>query len=288
MTYVGIDSTRPNVARVYDYLLGGIESYAADRELGADLLRICPSLGIAALENRYFLARAVTWTARQGVTQFIDLGAGPPVQKAKAGVVEDIHSTAQAAARSARVAYVDHDPVVLAHSKAFRAPARGVAVTGADLTKPDSVLADLGLRAIIDLAQPVCFIFGLVLGLIPATQARAVVAGYVRRAAPGSCVVISSVRCPDETLWAQLSRAYTAAEVYNHTPAESQGFLDGLELVPPGLVAAQSWRAGWHDVPATSPGPVYVLGALARKPVRPAGTGPAAGGASVPAADADA
>ena len=154
MTGPSIDTARPKVARVYDYLLGGIESYAADRELAAGLLRICPSLGIAAVENRYFLARAVTWAAGQGVTQFVDLGAGAPVHKARAGVLEDIHVTARAASLSARVAYVDDDPVVLARSRAYRAPARGVAVTAADLTDPGSVLADLGLRAVIDWRSP--------------------------------------------------------------------------------------------------------------------------------------
>jgi hypothetical protein len=268
MTRPSIDTARPNVARVYDYLLGGIESYAADRELAAGLLRICPSLGIAALENRYFLARAVTWAARQGVTQFVDLGAGAPVHKARAGVLEDIHVTARAASLSARVAYVDDDPVVLARSRAYRAPARGVAVTAADLTDPGSVLADLGLRAVIDMAQPACFIFGLVLSLIPAARARGVVAGYMRRAAPGSCIVISSGRCADEALWAQLSGRDPAVRVHNHAPAEIAGFLDGLELVPPGLVAAQVWRGGRPEVPTVPPGPVYVLAGVARK--RPA------------------
>ena len=177
MTPAGIDSTRPNVARIYDYLLGGIESYTADREQAADLLRICPTLGIAALENRYLLARAVAWAAGQGMTQFIDLGAGMPVQKARAGVLEDIHVTAQAARRSARVAYVDNDPLILARSRVFRAPASGIAVSAADLTDPESVLADLDLRAVIDLARPACFIFGLALGLVPAADARDVVAG---------------------------------------------------------------------------------------------------------------
>ena len=86
MTYPGIGITRPNVARVYDYLLGGIESYTADREQATGLLRICPSLGVVALENRYLLARAVTWAAGRGLTQFIDLGAGMPVQEAAAGM----------------------------------------------------------------------------------------------------------------------------------------------------------------------------------------------------------
>jgi len=266
MTYAGIDTTRPNLARIYDYLLGGIESYTADREQAADLLRICPSLGIVALENRFLLARAVGWAAGQGMTQFIDLGAGMPVRKARAGILEDIHVTAQSASPSARVAYVDNDPLILARSRVFRAPASGVAVSAADLTDADAVLADLGLRAVIDLAQPACFIFGLALGLVPAADARDVVAGYLRRAAPGSCVVISCGRCDDEALWAKLSKAYTAAEVYNHTPAEIEGFLDGLEPVPPGVVPAQSWRGGRPDAPAAPPGPVYVLAGVARKP----------------------
>lgn len=261
----GIDTTRPNVARVYDYLLGGFESFNADREQAARLLRICPSLGIVALENRYFLARAVTWAARHGITQFVDLGAGAPVQKARSGVLEDIHVTAQTVSPSARVAYVDDDPVVLARSRAFRARSRGVAVTAADLTDPDSVLADRRLRAVIDLAQPACFIFGLPLSLVSASQARDVVAGYARRAAPGSCIVISCGRCDDEALWNQLRDAYTAAEVHNHTPAEIERFLGGLEVVPPGLVPAQNWRGGWNDVPSTSPESVYVLVGIARK-----------------------
>jgi len=264
MTYAGIDTTRPNVARIYDYLLGGIESYTADREQAAELLRICPSLGIVALENRFLLARAVAWAAGQGVTQFIDLGAGMPVQKARPGVLEDIHVTAQAASPSARVAYVDNDPLVLSRSRLFRAPARSVAICAADLTDQDSVLADLGLRAVIDLAQPACFIFGLALNLVPATDARDVVASYLHQAAPGSYVVISCGRCDDEALWAQLNKAYTAAEVHNHAQAEIEGFLDGLEPVPPGVVPAQSWRGGWHGAPAAPPGPVYVLAGVAR------------------------
>ena len=267
MTYPGIGITRPNAARVYDYLLGGIESYAADREQATGLLRICPSLGVVALENRFLLARAVTWAAGQGMDQFIDLGAGMPVHEAGAGVLEDIHVTAQAASPSARVAYVDNDPLVLARSRVFRARARGVAVSAADLTDPDSVLADPGLRTVIDLTQPACFIFGLTLGLVPATAARDVVAGYLRRAAPGSCVVISCGRCDDEALWTQLCQAYNATMVHNHPPAEIETFFDGLEPAPPGVVPAQSWRGDRHDAPAAPPGPVYVLAGVARKPI---------------------
>jgi len=139
-----------------------------------------------------------------------------------------------------------------------------VAVTPADLTDPESVLADPRLRAVIDLAQPACFIFGLALSLLPAALARYVVAGYARRAAPGSCLVISCGRCDDQALWNQLRDSYTAGSVYNHASADVEGFLAGLELVPPGLVAAQNWQAGSNGA-STSTGSVYVLAGIARK-----------------------
>ena len=121
------------------------------------------------------------------------------------------------------------------------------------------MLAHPGVRTVIDPAEPVCVILGLVLSLMPVRQAREVVAGYTDLVAPGSYVVISCGRCDDEALWKQLREAYTAAEIFNHAPGDVEGFLAGLELVPPGVVAAQNWRGGWHDVPAAPPGPVYVL-----------------------------
>ncbi len=266
MTFPGLSTTRPNVARVYDHLLGGFEAFAADREQAADLLQICPSAGMAAFENRYFLARAITWAAGQGLAQFVDLGAGAPLHKASARVIEDIHVTAQAANSSARVAYVDNDRIVVSHSRVFRATAKGVAVADADLTDPASVLAHPYLRTFIDLAKPTCLVFGLVLSLMPARQASEVVAAYADLLAPGSCVAISCGRCDDQALWKQLSEAYTAADLYNHAPGDVEGFLAGLELVPPGVVAAQSWRGGRHDVPVTKPGAAYVLSAVALKP----------------------
>jgi len=164
-----------------------------------------------------------------------------------------------------RLVYVDNDPVVTAHVRALLVTGDGDTAVGADVADPASVLADPAWRGLIDMAEPACLIFGLVLSLMPARQAREVVAAYADRAAPGSCVVISCGRVDDEGLWAKLREAYTAADCYNHAPAEVEGFLAGLELVPPGLTAAQNWRGGWHDVPVLPPGPAYVLAGVARK-----------------------
>ncbi len=102
------DLTRPNVARVYNYLLGGHGNFAADRELAGHLLEICPSLRDTARENREFLARAVTWAARQGIAQFADLGTGIPAHPS-------IGDAARTAAPDARIVYVDNDLDVTDH-----------------------------------------------------------------------------------------------------------------------------------------------------------------------------
>jgi hypothetical protein len=154
---------------VYDHVAGGHGGFAADREEAERLLAICPELRDMARENRAFIARAVTWAAGQGVTQFADLGAGLPMPRrvAAAEALQEIHETAQAVIPAARCAYVDSDPVVLSHSRAFRAtaggktPVAGVAVAEADLREPGEVLANPELLAVIDTAEPVCLVFGL-------------------------------------------------------------------------------------------------------------------------------
>jgi len=74
----GFDPRRPSIARVYDYLLGGKDNFAADREMGDRLVAVFPPAADLVPENRQFLSRAVTWVANQGVSQFIDLGCGIP------------------------------------------------------------------------------------------------------------------------------------------------------------------------------------------------------------------
>jgi S-adenosyl methyltransferase len=259
MTIPGIDTSRPNVARVCDALLGGRDNYAADREQAERLLEVCPSLRDVVRENRTFVTRAVTWAAQQGLRQFADLGTGMPAQPS-AG------DAARAVIPAAQIAYIDHDVVVTTHLRALLADDKGIAAAAADLTDPAAVLACPEVRPVIDPAEPVCLVFGLVLNLLHAGKAREVIAGYADLAAPGSLFVVSCGRIDDAGIWDQLSKAYTAAPVYNHTREKVAGFFGGLELVDPGLVPVQSWRGGWQDVPVAPPGPACVLGAVARKP----------------------
>jgi O-methyltransferase involved in polyketide biosynthesis len=249
-------AARPNIARVYDYWLGGKDNFAADRELADRLAEMYPPWVQACRDNRAFVGRAVTWAAGQGIGQFLDLGAGLPTHPA-------VHEMARVVNPAARVCYVDSDPVVVRHAEALLAEPDGVAAVQADLTSPATVWDNRRVRAVIDPAEPVCLIFALVLHFLDAGQARRVAAGYAMRAAPGSALVISVGRNDDPQMWAQVREKYTAAVLHNHSRDEALSFFDGLNLVPPGLTLAHAWRGGMTTVPGTPPGPAYVLGGVA-------------------------
>jgi len=111
----GVDTGRANVARVYDYWLGGSHNYLADQDLGRSIAAVEPNARVIARANRQFLGRAVRFLSGTGISQFLDIGSGIPTQG-------NVHEVAQQANPAARVAYADVDPVVVAHSKAILAP----------------------------------------------------------------------------------------------------------------------------------------------------------------------
>jgi S-adenosyl methyltransferase len=143
-----LDTSVPNMARIYNYWLGGKDHFAADRAEADRLVALYPPLPALARENRKFLIKAADWAARQGIGQFIDLGAGLPVSPS-------VHQAARAVLPAARVAYVDTDPVVLTHAVALLATGDGVTAVNADLRDPAAVWGHQDLRAVIDPARPV-------------------------------------------------------------------------------------------------------------------------------------
>ena len=132
-----LDTSVPNMARIYNYWLGGKDHFAADRAEADRLVALYPPLPVLARENRAFLIEAAGWAARQGIGQFIDLGAGLPASPS-------VHQAARAVLPAARVAYVDIDPVVLTHAAALLATGDGVAAVDADLRDPAAVLGQPG------------------------------------------------------------------------------------------------------------------------------------------------
>ena|SRR5579859_302251 len=254
----GFDPSKPSIARVYDYFLGGKDNFAADRELAATLDTIYPGSQQIAITNRRFLGRAVTWAANQGIGQFLDLGSGLPT-------AENTHQIAQAVRPDARVVYVDIDAIAVQHAKALLAKHPGVVAVQLDLREAGAVLDSAEVREMLDLSQPCAVIFASVLHFLDPASACAVVAAYTQHLATGSAVIISVGHSDDQQMSEAYRAAYSAGTLYNHSAGEVTSFFGDLELVPPGVVPSDRWRGG---IPGTGPdastGPTYLIGAVAR------------------------
>ncbi|HET7017642.1 MAG TPA: SAM-dependent methyltransferase [Streptosporangiaceae bacterium] len=250
------DPTKPNIARVWDYWLGGKDNFAADRDLAEKMLAIHPVSAEMARENRQFLGRAVGYVARQGVGQFIDIGAGLPTAL-------NTHDIARQVDPTARVAYVDNDPVVISHARALLASGPGVIAVPGDLRKPDALLSDPGLTNLIDLSKPACVIMSAVLHFSDAGTARDVTAAFGQAIAPGSYLIIS-VGTGSQSEQDNFSSAYTAARVFMYSTDEVTSFFHDLELLPPGVVPVSLWTGDGKE-PETVPRTATFIGGVARK-----------------------
>lgn len=257
----GLDTSRPNIARVYDYWLGGKENFAADRELAEKMLSLYPGVAAMYRDNRKFVTRAVTWAAGQGIGRFLDLGAGLPTHPA-------VHETARQVMPDAQVAYVDNDPLVVVHAGALLAKgaAGDVSAVRADLADPGAVLSQPEVAAVTGGGEPVCVILAAVLHFYDTRAARQIAAGYVSWMPPGSVLVISCGHSDDAALSDRVQEQYTAATWHNHSREDMESFFAGLEVVPPGLALAHAWRGGMTGLPERPAGPAYVLGGVAVKP----------------------
>jgi len=251
------DSTKPNIARVWDYWLGGKDNFAVDRELAEKLLEVHPPSAQMARENRRFLGRAVSYVAARGIWQYIDVGAGLPTAL-------NTHDIAQQVNPRARVAYVDNDPMVISHARGLLAKSSGVIAVPGDLRDPETILADAKLAELIDLSRPACVILSGVLHFLDAPAAHDVAAAFIRAVAPASYVIIS-VGSGNPAEGRTFTSAYSAARIYIHSRDETLSFFDGLELVPPGLVSVMSWSGDGPPPNGAAPPTATFIGGVARK-----------------------
>jgi hypothetical protein len=253
-----VDLTQPNIARVFDYFLGGSLNAEADRQAARRIVETMPDLPALLRANRAFAVRAVRLLAETGVRQFLDLGSG----LATAGAV---HEITRAAGVEARVLYVDNDPVVAAHNHLL-VPQRTCAALQADLRDTVSVLASPQARRLFDPAQPIAVLLIAVLDSLPyADRPADIVARYRNALAAGSCLALTHAAPLTGTV--QAARAYSKdiAPIHLRTRSEIAALLNGWDLIHPGLVPTTQWRpeptAGVHSAAGLSG-----LAAVACKP----------------------
>ncbi|WP_377271230.1 SAM-dependent methyltransferase [Peterkaempfera sp. SMS 1(5)a] len=262
---VEIDTSIPHTARMYDYLLGGKDNFAADRAAAQTVLAAMPELPLTLRLNRQFLRSAVRWTARRGIRQYLDIGTGIPT----AG---NTHETAQSVAPDARVAYVDNDPIVLAHARALMA-GHGLGrttFTQADLREPEKILAAPGVREVIDLEQPVALLLISILHFIRDEERPFEIVSRLVDALPSGSFLLLTHASPD----ADPERAAKASQGWRTASAqmtmrphgEVLRFFDGLEVVEPGLVCRWNPDGDDEDEVLELGDRVMGYGAVARKP----------------------
>ena len=225
----------PSIPRVYDYLLGGKDNFAADREQAKKLLKVFPCAGRLARESRQFQSCAVRYVASRGVAQFIDLGCGLPTSP-------NTHETAQEVQPHARTVYVDNDELVLSHAQNILARSKDVLAVAGDLEYPDEILYDWRVRKFIDFFQPICVVSTMTLHFYEAQTARKIMAQVIDHIPYGSYVVLS-VGQLDGDSGEEFTREYDAAPLYHHGQDDVASFLEGLETVGPGVTEAYRWRA---------------------------------------------
>ena len=238
---LGFDTGFPNVARIYDALLGGKDNYAADREAAEELLKAVPGAAQAARENRAFLGRAVRFLAGEaGIRQFLDIGTGLPT-------LGNVHEIAQAANPVARVVYVDHDPVVMLHANVLLATSVTVAAVNADLRYPLDLLTSPAVRALIDFDEPVAVLLVAVLHFVEDSENPWKIVDCIKdRMAPGSYLVVSHVTGddlpPDASAQAREIYEKASAPGVAREREDIDRFFDGLVMLSPGLVNVPDWR----------------------------------------------
>jgi trans-aconitate methyltransferase len=260
-----IDTSKAHSARLYDYLLGGKDNYPPDRKAAEEVIKATPSIVVAARQNRLFLERLTRYLAAdEGVDQFLDVGTGIPTSP-------NVHETVQRVNPAARVAYVDNDPIVLAHVRALlnSSPEGRVVYIQADMRDTGAVLSAPDLTGTLDFSRPIALLILSTLHFITDhDEARGLLGRYVARLAPGSFLALS-VATTDNAEPAAASQALAVFRahglpVLKRTHAEVTALFDGLELIEPGVVRVNRWRPDARADPEASG--VGIYGGVARKP----------------------
>jgi hypothetical protein len=256
----GFDPTTPNVARVYDYMLGGKDNFAPDRQLAERLLAEFPISSWIARQNRGFLGRAVRYCAEQGVDQFLDVGSGLPT-------MDNVHDVARRVNADAAVVYVDNDRVALTHANALLATSPGVAAIWGDVRDPGKILAAAEASGLIDLTRPMVVLLAAILHFISDDEDPAGIVAAFKDAMPADSYLVLSHAThdvqPEESARARSMYRGASSALATRSRADIAAFFTGFELVDPGLTFTSLWRPQ-ESVRNSEPTDLY--GGVGRKP----------------------
>jgi S-adenosyl methyltransferase len=238
---------RPHSARIYQYLLGGKDALKPDREAAAEIVAKMPNLPVSMRANRRFMARVAHHLAREhAIRQFLDIGTGLPVEP-------NLHDIVQAVDPTARVVYVDNDPLVLVHARALLTgtPEGVTEYIDADLREPESILTSAAAQGTLDLSRPVAVtLIAILQHIVDDDQVRHILNTLLKPLVPGSALALSTVTADSSPVDAPRGiSSYNASGIptkaRDHATVEA--LFSGLDLVEPGVTLVHRWRPGPDD-----------------------------------------
>ncbi|HEX5407699.1 MAG TPA: SAM-dependent methyltransferase [Pseudonocardiaceae bacterium] len=233
-----VDLSKPNPARVYDYVLGGANNFEVDREFAKQMMAALPDAQAQAQENRGFLRRVVSFLAEQGVRQFIDLGSGIPT-------VGNTHEVVQRIDPAAKVVYVDYEPVAVAHSELILQDNKSAAIIRGDVRDSSAILHHEVVRRLIDFDEPVAILMFAVLHFVSDDEdPYRLVARYRDATVPGSYLAVSHITQDGRPEIGVLVEEYqrSVSMLTDRTRPEVARLFAGYDMVDPGVVFTREWR----------------------------------------------
>ncbi|MFF2848773.1 SAM-dependent methyltransferase [Streptomyces sp. NPDC058001] len=242
-----IDLNTPSVARMYDWLLDGIDNYEVDQAACQDLLKIAPSTKALAQNNRAFLRRVVRVLAEDyGIRQFLDHGSGLPTR-------DNVHEVAQRIDPEARVVYVDNDPIVLAHGRTRLVENDRTAIVQADMRDTATIFEHPDVVRLIRAGEPTAALFVSVMHCLKDDDVQPLIERVKARLEPGSLLVICQLVSEHEDVRTRVTALMKDATHDNwgrvREEHEVRGYLDGLDIIEPGLRDVTDWRPDNEVVP---------------------------------------
>src|SRR5699024_5512546 len=148
---------------------------------------------------------------------------------------------------SARVAYVDIEPVAVHHGRQMLRDDSLVTVTQADIREPNTVLQAPGVAGLLDFTRPVGVLMVAILDIIDTADPSELLAAYRDACVPGSALVLSHgapLRVTEQE-WSGARDVFartTTPHTHTRTRDEIAALLNGYTMLEPGLVPSAQWR----------------------------------------------
>ncbi|KAM0249487.1 hypothetical protein ACHAQJ_009035 [Trichoderma viride] len=246
----GVDVSRPSVARMYDFYLGGKHNYPSDRAAVAAVKEGLPNIIEIAAEGRHFLRRVIRYMCHQGIDQFIDIGSGLPS-------ADNTHQVAQRVIPNARVVYVDIDVAAVAHGRQILNGNPSTAFIQGSVLELEPILSHPETQNLIDFSRPVGVVMMGLLHFFPVDTDREILQVLREKLSPGSLVSFTHgvLDYQNEEAIQTILAAYarTPTPLIMRTKVEIRRIMEGLSAVEPGLVLIHDWKIDMAEESESEP-----------------------------------